>query len=112
MNLPERCVTNARYCSSYPEICDEEFDFYDPCKEPFTLHGLCFEDGAFRRMPWEIAHKVSPKVYSLSSHTSGGRLRFTTESPAECAAIFRGYLEGNAQPPQNMTRGLFYRGVE
>ena len=80
MSLPERCVTNARYCSSYPEICDEEFDFYDPCKEPFSLHGLSFEDNAFRRMPWEIAHKVSPKVYSLSSHTSGGRLRFTTDS--------------------------------
>jgi hypothetical protein len=80
MTLPERCVTNARYLVKYPQVCPEEFDFYDPCKEPFSLHGLFYADGAFRRMPWEIAHKVSPKVYSLSSHTSGGRLRFTTDS--------------------------------
>ncbi len=59
----------------------EDYDFYDPLQEPFSLHGLMVqEDGAFRRMPWEIAHKVSPKVYSLSSHTSGGRLRFVTDS--------------------------------
>ncbi|MBQ3104069.1 MAG: U32 family peptidase [Oscillospiraceae bacterium] len=52
----------------------------------------------------------------VSDFTSLGlsyaRLRFTTESGEECAAIFRGYTEGNAQPPKNMTRGLFYRGVE
>ncbi len=43
---------------------------------------------------------------------SYARLRFTTESGAECAAILKGYMDGSSQPPQNMTRGLFYRGVE
>ncbi len=43
---------------------------------------------------------------------SYARLRFTTETGEECAAIFRGHLEGSPQPPKNMTRGLFYRGVE
>lgn len=81
MNLPERISTNSRYQRVNTTICPEDFDFYDPLKEPFSLHGLIVqEDGAYRRMPWEIAHRVSPKVYSLSSHTSGGRLRFVTDS--------------------------------
>ena len=39
------------------------------------------------------------------------RLRFTTESPAECAEVFRSYLGGS---PANgaFTRGLYERGVE
>ncbi len=39
-------------------------------------------------------------------------LRFTTETPAECAAILRAYTEGGGEAPADMTRGLFYRGVE
>ena len=42
-----------------------------------------------------------------------GRLRFTTESPGECAAVFRRYLEEDSGGrPESFTRGLFYRGVE
>lgn len=40
------------------------------------------------------------------------RLRFTTETPEACAAIFRAHLEGRSDPPTDLTRGLFYRGVE
>ena len=39
------------------------------------------------------------------------RLRFTTESPAQCAEIFRRYLEG-APAQGEFTRGLYERGVE
>ena len=39
------------------------------------------------------------------------RLSFLRESAQECAAIFRAYLEG-AEPPEDFTRGLYYRGVE
>ena len=40
------------------------------------------------------------------------RLRFTTESPEECVAVFRRYLGENEHTPEDYTRGLFYRGVE
>ena len=42
------------------------------------------------------------------------RLRFTTETAAECAAVLRRYRgEGDWSPdPKELTRGLFYRGVE
>jgi putative protease len=39
------------------------------------------------------------------------RLRFTTETAAECAAILRHYLEG-APARGEFTRGLYERGVE
>lgn len=39
------------------------------------------------------------------------RLRFTTESAAECAEIFRAYLEGRPAAG-DFTRGLYERGVE
>ena len=39
------------------------------------------------------------------------RLRFTTESPAECAEVFRSYLSG-ASAKGEFTRGLYERGVE
>lgn len=39
------------------------------------------------------------------------RLRFTTETPEECAAVFRAYRSG-APAPAVFTRGLFDRGVE
>ena len=40
------------------------------------------------------------------------RLRFTTESAEECVHIFRRYLGQNEYVPSDMTRGLFYRGVD
>lgn len=42
---------------------------------------------------------------------SYGRLRFTTESPAECVRVFQAYQTG-APAPAEFTRGLYERGVE
>lgn len=41
-----------------------------------------------------------------------GRLRFTTESPEECAAVLRAHRTGTVTASTDVTRGLFYRGVE
>ncbi len=40
------------------------------------------------------------------------RLRFTTESPAQCEAVLRRYQGESDWTPEEYTRGLFYRGVE
>ena len=40
------------------------------------------------------------------------RLRFTTETPEQCAAILRAHRDGTDCAPDDLTRGLFYRGVE
>ena len=41
-----------------------------------------------------------------------GRLRFTTETPEECAAVLRAHRSGQVTAGTDVTRGLFYRGVE
>ena len=43
---------------------------------------------------------------------SFARLRFTTETPEACANILRAHAEGRDCAPEDLTRGLFYRGVE
>ena len=43
---------------------------------------------------------------------SFARLRFTTESPAECVRVLRRYSGEGDWTPDDFTRGLFYRSVE
>lgn len=43
---------------------------------------------------------------------SFGRLRFTVESPAQCAQIYTNCLTADKLSGQPVTRGLYYRGVE
>lgn len=40
------------------------------------------------------------------------RLRFTTETAQVCGQVLAQYQTGAGAPPENFTRGLFYRGVE
>ena len=49
----------------------------------FSLHGVFYDkdEGLYRRVPKEIAETVSKGVAILSRHTSGGRIRFLTDSP-------------------------------
>lgn len=54
--------------------------FYDALEEPFSLYGVFYENGMYRRMPEEVAKSVSPGVESLHMHTAGGRLKFVTNS--------------------------------
>lgn len=48
----------------------------------FALYGVYYdtERGEFRRMPADIAERVNQGVAFFSTHTSGGRLRFATDS--------------------------------
>ena len=41
-----------------------------------------------------------------------GRLRFTTETPEQCVQVLQRYQNGGSWTPEDLTRGLFYRGVE
>jgi len=55
-------------------------EFFSVLNEPFSVHGLIYEEGKFRRMPGAVAKKVSEGVFYLHSNTSGGRVRFKTDS--------------------------------
>ena len=50
-------------------------------EEPFSVHGVFWSEGKFRRMPREIAERVSEGVKSLHQSAAGGRVRFVTDSP-------------------------------
>ena len=53
---------------------------YNIQEEPFSVYGVFYENGKYRRMPEQIARTVSRGVYELHAHTAGGRIKFTTDS--------------------------------
>ena len=61
-----------------PDVC-----WRDVRSAPFAIYGLYrpHDPGFFRRMPTEVAEKVSEGVLELHKHTAGGRIRFRTDSP-------------------------------
>ena len=65
---------------------------------------------------WEIENAKTLCLLARPDWRSIGlsfvRLRFTTETPAQCAEILRAHVEGADYEPEDVTRGLFYRGVE
>lgn len=59
----------------------EGMKVFDVTEEPFRIHGLHQpEKGKFLRMPQEVADEVNSRVKELNKHTSGGRIRFRTNS--------------------------------
>lgn len=62
------------------QINEEGLVWHDPMAAPFSIHGLFYEDGAFRRLPEAVAKSVSGGVLNLHHRCSGGRVRFRTDS--------------------------------
>lgn len=58
-----------------------DVEFYRVTSRPFKLHGVYHDGTQFRRMPKEIAEATNPGVARLATNTSGGRVRFVTNSP-------------------------------
>ena len=60
----------------------ENIKFYKAFEKPFKVHGLYgdIEKNGFRRMPEDVAKNTSFDVHRLHTHTSGGRVRFRTDS--------------------------------
>ena len=65
------------------ELCatDSKIGYTIPC-EKFDLYGVFYDETAqkFVRMDQSVAQQISPRFHHLSTHTSGGRLRFATDS--------------------------------
>ena len=62
------------------ELGKDDIRFYNVEEEPFRVHGVFKENGQYRRMPREVAVEVSRGVLLLHMRTSGGRVRFRTDS--------------------------------
>ncbi len=63
------------------ELYRDDIAFFDAESEPFRIYGVKKENGIFRRMPQSVANAVSEGVSYLHELTSGGRVRFITDSP-------------------------------
>ena len=57
-----------------------DIKFYSALEKPFCIYGVRYENGEFRRMPEEVAKSVNSGVEYLHTNTSGGRVRFKTDS--------------------------------
>lgn len=57
-----------------------DIKFYNIKENPFCLYGLMFDE-MFRRMPESVAKKVNTGIEELHLNTTGGRIRFKTDSP-------------------------------
>ncbi len=55
--------------------------FYDAKSAPIRLFGVWHDGECYRRVPKDVAEATSDGVSVLSTHTSGGRVRFITDSP-------------------------------
>lgn len=54
--------------------------FYNAVKEPFSLHGVWYDDGKLYRVDKNVAPTVSANIVQKSTQTAGGRVRFRTNS--------------------------------
>lgn len=66
-----------------PEVNEPDIEWFDARETPFALHGVFFDEKAdrFLRMPDDVSKKVSVGVHFGAYVSTGGRLRFSTNSP-------------------------------
>jgi hypothetical protein len=59
-----------------------DIKFYDSLQTHFKVFGLLYNhrQGCYHRLPFEIAADANSGVEELNYHTSGGRIRFSTDS--------------------------------
>lgn len=62
-------------------ISETDIEWISAHDERFTLCGVYHDGERYVRLPYEVAKATNDGVANLYKHTSGGRLRFITDSP-------------------------------
>ena len=64
-------------------VTETDVEWRNILETPFEIRGVRFEEesGFFVRMPRVVGKQVSAGVHFLTTNTSGGRVRFLTDSP-------------------------------
>ena len=89
-------------CAAAPELTDRVGERFP------VLHAYgCRSELQNGKVLW-LADKPEYRKIGLTY----ARLRFTTETPEECLRVLRAYKGREDYAPKDLTRGLFYRGVE
>ena len=85
--------------------------FYDIDEAPVRIHGVYREGDRYVRMPSDIAKTVSEGVGNLCAYTTGGRVRFITDSPYIAISIRVGsYSRFSFFPPSGTVGCDLYGG--
>lgn len=73
---------NEYYFKRYFVVREPDIRFYDVRETPFSIYGLYRPETepVFKRLPDQVAKNVSETVEQLYANTSGGRVRFSTDS--------------------------------
>lgn len=66
----------------YTDFGRSDYTLYDCRQQPFVLHGFydAYRQPSFKRLPDEVGTAASERVAGLYRCTTGGRLRFATDS--------------------------------
>ena len=83
------------------DITEPDLVWFNIKEAPFVIYGVSFEEseGRYTRMPRAAAEQVSPGVVSARKLTSGGRVRFKTDS----SYIAIKAVQKNVAPTSHMT---------
>ena len=72
------------------KIDAEGLKFYSVLSAPFTIYGVKYVDGKFRRLDESIAKATNDGVHFLHANTAGGRVKFRTNSPYVAISVKTG----------------------
>lgn len=81
-------------------INEPDIVYYDVKENEFCLFGLMY-DKVFRRMDETVAKEINDGTFTLHTNTTGGRIRFVTDSPY--VAIRAKMPVGQASPHMPLT---------
>ena len=108
--VTENCmIGNAGNCHGDKRLCQGENTLTDRTGARFPLLG---QYGCRCEIENSRTLFLADKPEWRNCGLTYARLRFTTESPAQCDAVLRRYQGEDDWTPEEFTRGLFYRGVE
>ena len=108
--ITENCmIGNAGNCHGDKRLCQGENALTDRTGARFPLLG---QYGCRCEVENSRVLFLADKPEWRSCGLTWARLRFTTESSAQCDAVLRRYQGEGDWTPEEFTRGLFYRGVE
>lgn len=72
--------------------------WFDVTNEPFDLYGF-YGTKPFMRLPEDVARATNPGVLHNNTHTAGGRVRFSTNSPRIAIRVSCPYITKFAHMP-------------
>lgn len=80
-----------------PAVDTKNLEFHNIRDASVDIYGLHRprESGIYCRMPVEFAASLNPQIAAMNLHTSGGRIRFTTDSSR---LVIRVLQTGNVKP--------------